>query len=104
MIEKGIRRYGGKKMNKCIECGKNVGFFQSYRHPIRGNDYYICSDCYDKISASVDQYREFISNNSFNTESIKIDIKDVYKDCISKVHHVKHIFQFNNNRINTSKN
>jgi hypothetical protein len=103
MIKKGIRKYGGKKMKKCVECGKNVGFFQSYRHPVRGKDYYICNDCYDKISASVDQYREFISNNSFNTEPTTIDIKKIYGDFVSKVQHAKQIFKTNNNRINISK-
>ena len=102
MEKKGINKYGGKKMKKCVECGKNVGFFESYRHPVKGNDYCICSDCYDKISASVNQYRVFISNNSFNTEPTTIDIKEIYKDFISKAHHVKQIFQYNN-RINTSK-
>jgi len=47
-------------MGKCKECKKNIGFFQSYRHPKMGKNYYVCKDCFDRLSKSEDQWREFI--------------------------------------------
>jgi hypothetical protein len=60
---------GGKKMIKCNECRKKLGFFEGYRHPTLGKENLLCSPCFDKVQQSVDQWREFILSNSFNSKS-----------------------------------
>jgi len=62
-------RLGGKKMKKCNECRKKLGFFEGYRHPTLGKENLLCSPCFDKVQQSVDQWREFVFSNSFNPES-----------------------------------
>jgi len=53
--------FGDKKMKKCVECGRNLGLIEGYRHPTMGNNYLVCSDCFDTVFESVEKYREFIS-------------------------------------------
>ena len=36
-------------MNKCMECGKNIGKLNSYYHEIYGKRWLFCSKCYNKI-------------------------------------------------------
>jgi hypothetical protein len=47
-------------MGKCTECKKNIGFFKAYRHPTMGRNYYVCKDCFDKVSKSEEQWSEFV--------------------------------------------
>jgi hypothetical protein len=53
--------FGDKNMKKCVECGRNLGLIEGYRHPTMGTNYLVCSDCFDTVSESVEKYREFIS-------------------------------------------
>jgi hypothetical protein len=50
-----------KKMKECVECGKNLGIIEGYRHPIMGKEYLLCSNCFNTVFESVEKYREFIS-------------------------------------------
>ena len=59
-------------MKFCEECGKKLGFFESYRHPV------ICSSCFDIIDKSVEKWREFVISNSFNNG---ISNKDMLREC-----------------------
>jgi hypothetical protein len=56
-------------MTKCVECGKQLGFFEGYYHPTLGKNSLVCSSCFDKVTESIAQWREFILAHSFNTES-----------------------------------
>jgi len=62
-------------MKECIECGKNLGIIEGYRHPIMGKDNLLCSNCFDTVFDSVEKYREFVSPyiGFFNKESSPID-------------------------------
>ena len=52
--------FGDKKMKECVECGKKLGFIEGYRHPTKGKDYLLCSNCFDVVTESVEKWREFI--------------------------------------------
>jgi hypothetical protein len=65
-------------MKACVECGKNLGILEGYRHPIMGKDNLICSHCFDTVFERVEKYREFITpyvgffnKKSSTTNSIK---------------------------------
>lgn len=47
---------------KCAECGKKIGFFRGYRHPILGKKKCVCRTCWDKIDKSESEYNKFIHN------------------------------------------
>lgn len=65
-------------MKFCEECGKKLGFFESYRHPVMGKDYFLCSSCFDVIYKSVEKWRKFVISNSFNNG---ISNKDMLREC-----------------------
>jgi hypothetical protein len=48
-------------MKACVECGKNLGMIEGYRHPTMGKDILLCSNCFDTVFESVEKYREFIT-------------------------------------------
>ena len=48
-------------MKECVECGKNLGIMEGYRHPILGKDNLLCSHCFDIVFESAEKYREFIT-------------------------------------------
>lgn len=102
MIEKRNEENGGKKMNKCIECGKNIKFFQAYRHPTMGGNNYVCNECFDRVTESVAQWREFIISNSFSNKSDSYDIKEKYQQIMSKVSGLKNKLRFDR-PVKTSK-
>lgn len=62
-------------MKACMECGKNLGIIEGYRHPTMGKEYLLCSKCFDTVFESVEKYREFISPyvGFFNRESSTIE-------------------------------
>jgi hypothetical protein len=62
-------------MKECMECGKNLGIMEGYRHPTMGKDNLLCSKCFDTVFESVEKYREFVSPyiGFFNKESSTID-------------------------------
>ena len=51
-------------LNKvCSECGKKIGIFSGYRHPIFGWNKCVCKTCFQKIDESEEKYRNFISQS-----------------------------------------
>jgi DNA-directed RNA polymerase subunit RPC12/RpoP len=62
-------------MKECMECGKNLGIIEGYRHPIMGKDYLLCNNCFDTVFESVEKYMEFVSPyiGFFNKETSTID-------------------------------
>jgi len=62
-------------MKECVECGKNLGIMEGYRHPTLGKDNLLCSNCFDIVFESVEKYREFVTPyiDFFNKESSTID-------------------------------
>jgi hypothetical protein len=58
-------------MKECVECGKNLGIMEGYRHPTMGKDALLCSKCFDIVFESVEKYRKFITPyiGFFNKES-----------------------------------
>jgi hypothetical protein len=48
-------------MKEWMECGKNLRIMEGYRHPTMGNDYLLCSSCFDTVFESVEKYRKFVS-------------------------------------------
>jgi hypothetical protein len=45
-------------MKGCEECGKRLGILNGYRHPIRGRNHLVCSECFDSIHESVVNWRK----------------------------------------------
>jgi len=62
-------------MKECVECRKNLGIIEGYRHPTMGKDHLLCSKCFDTVFESVEKYREFVSPyiGFFNKETSTID-------------------------------
>ena len=73
-------------MKKCMECGKKLGIIEGYRHPTKGKDHLICSNCFDTVSASIENYREFISPyiGFFNKETSAIEDIQKIEENITK--------------------
>jgi hypothetical protein len=59
-----------KKMVSCKECGKELGVFEGYRHPVMGKKHHLCSPCFDQVSESVARWKEFVMSNSFNVNAV----------------------------------
>jgi hypothetical protein len=57
------------KKRKCVECGKDLRFFEGYRHPTLGVHYLLCQGCFEKVEGSVERWGRFVLWNSFNPES-----------------------------------
>jgi hypothetical protein len=78
-----ITIHGDKKMKECAECGKRLGFFNGYYHPILGKKNMVCGHCFLRVDESVAQWREFVLSNSFNPESaaptLSIDWSSLFK-------------------------
>ena len=55
-------------MKKCEECGKTLGIFEGYKHPTMGKTHSLCSLCFDQVSVSVNNWREFIIKNIPNRD------------------------------------
>ena len=67
-------------MKACVECGKNLGIMEGYRHPTMGKNNLLCSKCFHTVFESVEKYREFITPYIcfFNKESSTIaDIQKI---------------------------
>ena len=56
-------------MKFCEECGKKIGIFNGYNHPISGKKSIVCGDCFNSIDETLTLWREFVLSNSFNKES-----------------------------------
>ena len=79
-------------MNKCVECGKNLGRFGGYRHPVYNRGKYVCRDCFDRIDESVKKWREFILSNSFNNGTMNVSIEDMIKSWVNIKKNFEKIF------------
>ena len=64
-------------MKKCNECGKELKFFEGYRHPTLGKEHNLCSPCFDIVDESVTKWREFVTPyfSFFNNESTNNDLQ-----------------------------
>jgi hypothetical protein len=62
-------------MKDCMECGRNLGIMGGYRHPTMGKEHLLCSKCFDTVSESVENYREFVSSyiGFFNKETTTVE-------------------------------
>jgi len=47
-------------MKKCFECGKELKFWEGYRHPVLGAKELVCWACFEKVDKSVEEYRNFV--------------------------------------------
>jgi len=56
-------------MKQCEECGKRLGIVEGYQHPTLGKKHLLCSPCFDKVSESVEKWREFVLNKSLDLNS-----------------------------------
>jgi hypothetical protein len=80
-------------MVECNECGKRLGFVDSYRHPVKGKQYPVCNSCFDSVNESVNQWREFISpyQNYFNNNTPKNNVHFNFMDYLKQVGHRFHM-------------
>jgi hypothetical protein len=47
-------------MKKCHKCGKELKFYEAYYHPALGKKVFICSDCFDVVDESMENYSSFV--------------------------------------------
>jgi hypothetical protein len=71
-------------MKKCFECGKEIKIFSGYYHPILGKNKIVCSNCYNILEESLNNYRDFILKNYENEEKNIINNKKI------KIKHMIH--------------
>jgi hypothetical protein len=57
-------------MNTCYECGKELKFWEGYRHPGLGKKKLVCSKCFDTLEESIENYSKFISGYFKQEEQI----------------------------------
>ena len=74
-------------MKKCYECGKELKFWEGYRHPALGKNGLVCSECFDFIEESMEQYRNFVLRQFKQDEE-----KHVFNNSIIKLRQMVHHF------------
>ena len=47
-------------MKKCYECGKELKVWEGYYHPALGKNEFVCSQCFDSVEESMENYCNFI--------------------------------------------
>jgi len=47
-------------MKTCFECGKELKFWEGYRHPVLGMKELVCWKCFERVDNSLEEYRNFI--------------------------------------------
>ena len=45
-------------MNLCEKCGKELHLIECFRHPVLGDQCFLCSDCFDKVYESFNKWRD----------------------------------------------
>ena len=50
-------------MKRCEECGKELKFYEGYRHPILGKKFLLCSPCFDVVYEDLALWKEFVINH-----------------------------------------
>jgi hypothetical protein len=74
-------------MKKCYECGKELKFWEGYRHPLYRKKELVCSECFDFLEKSMEQYRNFILSLFKQDEE-----KHVFNNLIIKLRQMVHHF------------
>jgi hypothetical protein len=72
-------------MKKCYECGRELKFWQGYYHPVLGKTELVCSECFDSIEESMDNYRNSILNQLKQNKE-----KHVFNNSIIKLRQMVH--------------
>jgi hypothetical protein len=49
-------------MKRCCECGKELKFWEGYRHPVLGKKELVCWNCFKSVEKSLENYHNFISD------------------------------------------
>jgi len=80
-------------MVECKECGKTLGIFEGYQHPTMGKNHSLCGHCFDNVNESVNKWRDFILNNSFNNNILKNNIKMNWKNIIPSINQRRNIIK-----------
>ena len=70
-------------MVKCEECSKKLGILEGYRHPALGKRFLVCRKCFCKIDEDMERWGKLYLSNSFNVESLRIDIQEAWNENIS---------------------
>ena len=83
---------GLDKIPKCDECGKKIGIFGGYRHPVCGGNKYVCGNCFTMIDNSVEKWREFVLSNSFNNEKLNYNFNNMFSSFSNLNNNLKKIF------------
>lgn len=91
-------------MIRCNECGKKLGFFEGYRHPTMGKKFLLCSPCFDKIQQSIDDWRDFILLNSFNSKSNVRKFNTDWKFHVNQVIRFGRVFTIMKNNYHYTQN
>ena len=77
-------------MKKCFECGKELKFWEGYRHPAFGKKELVCSKCFNFIEESMEKYRNFILNQFKQDEE-----KYIFRNSVIKLKQMVHHFGHN---------
>jgi hypothetical protein len=73
-------------MKNCSECGKKLGFLEGYKHPIKGEKYLVCPNCFYIIDKSMEFYKKclFEGRQNHKNECFFWDPKN--KKCKNEKH------------------
>jgi hypothetical protein len=73
---------------KCTECGKQLTIFHRYIHPVNGRNELVCGNCFERLDALVEKWREFVLTNIDYINSLDIDgrlIRDNFEQTVSSI-------------------
>jgi hypothetical protein len=81
-------------MKKCEECGRELNFYEGYRHPTLGKDFLLCSPCFDIVDENLAIWKEFVSTHIdlFNNGHSKTDYQLIKEKVISDYYQTKKKF------------
>jgi hypothetical protein len=77
-------------MVECKECGRKLGIFEGYRHPLMGKKHLLCSNCFDTVSKSVEQWNRLVLsyadffNNETSNNSFQFEFKNLFSNFNTK--------------------
>jgi hypothetical protein len=90
-------------MGNCSECGKKLRFFEAHRHPIRGEKYLVCSDCFDVIKKSIEFYNTCLFEGRQNHRKECYFWDSEKKECKNEQYYKKMNKKKKNSKILSSK-
>jgi len=70
-------------MVDCEECDKKLGILQGYHHPALGKRFLVCGECFNKIDEDMRRWSNFCLSDSFDIESLKINMQEAWNKNIS---------------------